>query len=120
MVVNGDEYMPPDGWKKVEIPIFGENPGITVWANHFKSGSERLDALMKDPRRFLTGQDMSDLYEGLKGEAIEVVKETTRVSTWITNHENSLLRMVLYATAIVSTEEDSCYLTLWKHKPNEP
>ena len=116
MVVNGDEYIPPDGWREVDIPEFPKEV-FRIWVNHFKSNSDRMNAFIKDPRSFMRGQPMGEEFGGIKGEPIEGVGDATRISTWITNHQNTLMRMVLYATAIVSETEGTCAVTLYKHGP---
>lgn len=121
MVENGDEYVPPDGWSDITPDIFANAP-FKVYANHFKSGSDRLKAFINDPRGFLTGAFFEEY--GFDGEPIEGVGQDTHVATWITNHENTLLRMILYATAIVSPAdapdgENSVAVTLYKHGPKD-
>jgi len=121
MVENGNEYVPPSGWVDITPDIFADAP-FKVYANHFKSGSDRLKAFINDPRAFLTGAFFEEY--GFDGEPIEGVGDNTQVRTFFTNHHNTLLRMILYATAIVSPSattdgDDSVSLTLYKHGPKD-
>ena len=129
MVENGDEYVPPSGWVDITPDIFRENDPpapFTVYANHFKSGSPRLKAFVDDPRGFLRGGYLNEDF-GMEGDTLAAVAEDTEVRTFFTNHHNTLLRMILYATAIVSPSssnetpdgENSVTLTLYKHGPKD-
>ena len=129
MAVNGDEYVPPSGWVDITPDIFRDNDPpapFKVYANHFKSSTPRLKAFIDDPRGYLRG-NYSDQEFWIEGDALPDVQEDTHVRTFFTNHHNTLLRMILYATAIVSPSssndapdgENSVTLTLYKHGPKD-
>ena len=116
MVVNGDDdYVAPGQWEKVTPAAFDGAP-FEMWVNNFKSSEPRTEAFLHDPRSFLLGLPMEG-YEGVEGEPIEGITAETRIQTWVTNHHKTLQHMVLYATAIRSTEEDTVSLTLYKKEP---
>src|SRR4051794_34718572 len=89
MVVNGDDYIAPEGWEELSAGVL-EGAPFKLWANNFKSRSERLRAFVDDPRKFLTGGQFDENYGDIMGEAIPGVDDDTRISTWITNHHNTL------------------------------
>jgi hypothetical protein len=109
------DYVQPPGWEQVKPDAFVGAP-FEVWVNNFQSSSDRAEAFIHDPRRFLRGEVMED-FGGVKGEPIEGVGSETRIQTFVTNHHKTLLHMVLYATAIKSTEEDTLSITLYKKEP---
>jgi hypothetical protein len=116
MAIQDDyDYVQPPGWVQVKPDAFADAP-FEMWVNNFKSSEPRTEAFLHDPRAFLTGQVMED-YGGVKGEPIEGVTSETRIQTWITNHHKTLEHMVLYASAIRSTEENTVSLTLYKKEP---
>lgn len=115
MVVNGDDYVPPDGWARVTPDAFVGAP-FEMWVNNFKSSEKRTEAFLHDPRAFLRGEVM-EAYEGVKGEPIEGITAETTIQTWITNHHKTLEHMVLYVSALRSTEENTVSLTMYKMEP---
>lgn len=112
---NGDEYVPPAGWERVEPEAFAEAP-FRVYVNHFESSSPRAEAFIHNPRKFLAGEVMEE-YGGISGEPIDGVGAETRIQSWVTNHHKTLEHKVLYATAIVSDEDDVVSVTLYKKEP---
>ncbi len=109
------DYVQPPGWEQVKPEAFADAP-FEMYVNNFKSSEARTEAFLHDPRRFLMGEVMED-FGGVEGEPIEGVGQETRIQTWITNHHKTLSHMVLYATAIMSREEDTVSLTLYKKEP---
>jgi len=125
MVENGDDYNPPpNGWVDITPDIFRDNDPpapFKLYANHFKSASPRLKAFIDDPRGYLTGAYVNESFF-IPGDALDEVHEDTEVRTFFTNHHNTLLRMILYSTAMVpnpdsSDSENAVTLTLYKHGP---
>lgn len=117
MLTSQQEYVPPAGWEPVDIPLFADAP-FKVYVNHFKSGSGRMEAFIHNPRKFMLGETV----EGFEtaGEELKGVRPDSRVQTWITNHENTLQRMILYATAKVENDGSAVSLTLYKHGDGQP
>jgi hypothetical protein len=125
-----DNYESPGGWTDIKPDVFAGAP-FMMYGNHFKSGSARLKAFVENPRAFLRGDtvtvavnveedpELEPRFETVEvaGEALEGVGPTTRISTWIVNHHRTLQRMILYATATVSPDEDAVYVTAWKQEP---
>jgi hypothetical protein len=109
------DYVQPPGWEQVKPDAFIGAP-FDMYVNNFQSSSDRAEAFLHDPRRFLRGEVMED-FGGVQENAIEGVGSETTIQTWVTNHHKTLLHMVLYATAIVSREEDTVSLTLYKKEP---
>lgn len=127
-----DNYESPGRWTEIKPDVFRGAP-FKMYGNHFKSGSARLKAFVESPRAFLRGDTVTVVVleqpqeEGLppqarvehvKGEEIpgEKVNERTRVSTWIVNHDRTLQRMILYATATVDEAENAVYVTAYKQE----
>lgn len=102
----------PDSWNHwypLEHDQLAESP-FSIYFMKLQSGSDELDAFIREPRSALRG-DVENL------GALPGVTEDSVITTTIAHHDRGLNLSAMYAVAVVDSQDDSVAVTTFKHRP---
>ena len=102
------------GWRELELsglaPSDGRDIPIRLLVNRFESSSPHSEAFIHDP--------LGEIIK-VKGSvpAFANVTDDWHVSTFVINHHRTLSVKHVYPIAVVSEEESTIGVTIYKHRP---